>query len=202
MPRRTPALVAGECYHVFNRGVNRCKIFLEAEDYSSFLLRLHHFLIGRRSRRIGAKAPLGGTAILAYCLMPNHFHLVVIPSHDCLSWQMRDLSVSHTKYINLKYGRVGPVFQGQFKAVRVGADDQLAHLTAYLHVNPLRAGLESSLGSWPYTSYLEYVGLRGGTLPSPELVLNLVGGSRPYREMMAQYDARTDTSLARITLED
>lgn len=202
MPRRAPPLVTGECYHVYNRGVDRKPVFLEASDYASFLLRLHHFLRGSADHRIGTVRPKGGALVLAYCLMPNHYHLILIPGTDRLSHQMQMLSISYTKSFNRKYGRVGPLFQGQFRAVAVSTPEQLLSLTAYIHANPFGAGLEKSVGEWPYSSHPEYVGARDGTLPSRELVLSLAGGPDSYRSLMAAYDSRGAGYIRPLLLEE
>lgn len=112
--------------------------------------------------------------------MPNHYHLVLQPEDDDLSARMQRMLISFTKTINAKYGRVGALFQGQFQAVAVETDEQLIHLTAYAHCNPVQAGLVRRPDDWEYSSCREYLGARPGTLPRPDTVLELCGGRRAY----------------------
>jgi len=81
------------------------------------------------------------------------------------------LGVSYTKAMNKRYDRVGSLFQGPFRTKHVERDDYLMHLSRYIHLNPLMAGLVGSAEEWPFSSYRDYVGLRGGTLPKPDVVL-------------------------------
>ena len=105
MPRRSVPLVAGQYYHVYNRGHNRQAIFFERENYLFFLRRVRQHLLGgeQPSQDLGESARSSSgvyTTIAAYCLMPNHFHLLVQPLDDQLSRRMQRLSISYTKAIN------------------------------------------------------------------------------------------------------
>lgn len=85
---------------------------------------------------------------------------------------MMKLSVSYTKAINKRYGRVGSLFQGPFRAVHVDRNEYLLHLSRYIHLNPVTAGLVPQPEEWEFSSYREYIGLRNGTLPEPKIVLS------------------------------
>jgi putative transposase len=188
MPRRVTPLVAGEIYHLYNRGVDRHEIFFERENYLFFLRRLRHYLGGKTSE-VSQTSEVLETAILAYCLMPNHFHLLVQPHHDRLSRQMQRLLISYTKAINERYGRVGPLFQGQFQAVHVETSRHLIHLSRYIHLNPLTAGLVARPEDWEYSSYREYVGLRSGSLPRPYVILCEFPSRAAYCEFVEEPDS-------------
>jgi putative transposase len=175
VPRRATPLIAGETYHLYNRGVDRQTIFFERDNYLFFLRRLRQYLVGQTSEVLD-------TSILAYCLMPNHFHLLVQPHHDQLSRQMQRLLISCTKAINERYDCVGPLFQGQFQAVHVETSRHLTHLSRYIHLNPVTAGLIARPGDWEYSSYREYVGLRPGSLPRPDVVLSEFPSRATYGE--------------------
>ena len=140
--------------------------------------------------------------MLAYCLMPNHFHLIVQPDDEALSWRMQRLLISFTKTLNAKVGRVGAFFQGQFQAVRVETDEPLIQLSAYVHRSPADAGLVRRPQDWEYSSCREYLGSRPGTLPDPRLVLDLCGGVRAYRRLIAGETDLVSECLEHLALEE
>jgi putative transposase len=170
MARRETDLVAGGTYHLYNRGVNRGRIFFERENYRFFLRGLRRYL--------GVPQE---TAVVAYCLTPTHFHLVVRPQTETLSRQMQRFGISYSKAINRRFGRVGPLFQGNFGAKLVDRDEYLVHLSRYVHWNPVAAGLVADPADWEFSSYRDYVGLRHGTLPSADLVLSHFPSPAAYR---------------------
>lgn len=150
----------GEIHHIYNRGVNFGDVFFTRANY--------HFLL----RRLRAFCPPGKGEIIAYCLMPNHYHLLVRAQIEDFGRKvMQRLGVSYTKAINNQEGRVGPLFQGPFQNRLVTTDEDLVHLSRYIHLNPVTAGFVDCPDQWEYSSYLEYIGRRGGTLPRPEAVL-------------------------------
>ena len=104
----------------------------------------------------------------------------------------RRLSVSHTKAINKRYGRVGALFQGAFQAKRVDSDIYLARLSRYIHLNPVLAGYGSSPEEWEFSSYPEYVGLRDGSLPSPDIVLAQFPSREAYQGFVEDYAAEQE----------
>lgn len=202
MPHRDIPLVAGEYYHVYNRGNNRQDIFFEEENYIFFLRRLREHLVQ-------PAAPF--VTLVAYCLMPNHFHLILQPQDDDLSHHMQLFGISYTKAINKRYDRVGALFQGQFRAKRIDRNEYLLHLSRYIHLNPVRAGLVKRPEDWAFSSYREYLGLRQGKLPKPDIVLaqfqtsevyqtSEVCGS--YRKFVAAYLPTDSDRIAHLMLDD
>ena len=176
VPLRKIKFAAGNCYHLYNRGVNRQAIFYSAGNWDYFVARMRHFF---RPDLI---------EVLAYCLMPNHYHMLVHLKDDELSKRvMHPFSVSYSKALNREQGRVGPVFQGPFKAKLVDRDEYLTHLSRYIHVNPVLAGLVASADEWIYSSYLDYIGRRRGGLAEPSFVLGFFGSSEAYAEYVASY---------------
>jgi hypothetical protein len=97
--------------------------------------------------------------------MPNHYHLLMQCKTDEVSEAMQRLSMAYTKAMNRRYNRVGSLFQGQFQAIAIQSNEYLYHLTRYIHLNPVKAGIVVHPKDWEFSSYLEYAGLRGGTLP-------------------------------------
>jgi hypothetical protein len=97
---------------------------------------------------------------------------------------MQPFSVSYTKAVNNQIGRNGPLFQGPFKAQLVNKDSYLLHLTRYIHLNPVSAGLVSNPEKWVYSSYRDYVGIREGTLPVMNIILDQFPNSKAYADFV------------------
>ncbi|XWK86194.1 MAG: transposase [Phormidium sp.] len=172
MPRREVILQAGNYYHVYNRGNNRQAIFFERENYLYFLRQLRNYLI------------TNGTDIIAYCLMPNHYHLLVYLQTDNFSELMQAFSLSYTKSINKRYERVGSLFQGRFQAIHVDREEYLLYLTRYIHLNPVSANIVEKAEDWEFSSYQEYIDLRPGTLPKLERVRSQLSSADAYRSFV------------------
>jgi REP element-mobilizing transposase RayT len=101
--------------------------------------------------------------VITYVLMPNHYHLLIQARTDSLSHAMQLFGISYTKAINKRFQRTGVLLQGAFQAKLVDRDNYLLHLSRYIHLNPVRAGLVQHPEDWNYSSYRDYVGLRNGT---------------------------------------
>jgi REP element-mobilizing transposase RayT len=136
----------GAYYHVINRGNNQEKIFLNDRDKQKFLEYL-----GKANERFSV-------IIHTYCLMSNHFHLLVQTPEPNLSRAMQWINVSYATYFNRKCGRCGHLFQGRFKAILIDADGYLKHLSRYIHVNPVRAKIVSTPSKYQWSSYSAYIG--------------------------------------------
>ena len=191
---------SGEYYHIFNRGNGKMDIFREPDDYTFFLFRLKEYLYPEWKRRRAPSAPsVAGTeryerstfpsesfSLAAYCLMPNHFHLLIGQNTDTsISALMLPLGGSYVKFFNKKYERLGSLFQDQFKAVHVESNSQLLHLSAYIHLNPVTASLTKTIDAYPYSSYPEYIGARDGTLCKKDVILSQFKDSRDYAAFVA-----------------
>jgi putative transposase len=143
MPRTIRASAADICYHVLNRGNARGTVFHNANDYAAFI---------RLMEEAGSRVPM---RILAYCLMPNHFHLVLWPSGDGdLSRWMQWLLTSHVRRYRRHYSGSGHVWQGRFKAFPIQSDEHLLTVMRYVERNPVRAPsiAVSSACMWPWSS--------------------------------------------------
>ncbi|MCK4975785.1 MAG: transposase [Anaerolineales bacterium] len=143
----------GCCYHIFNRGINRENIFVEEDNYRYFL-------------ELFAKHILPIADLYAYCLLPNHFHLLVrikteidLTGFENLSGLPRpsqkfsNLFNAYAKAFNKRYNRTGSLFQRPFRRVVVTSNAQLFHLVTYIHRNPEKHGLVDDFQDWPYSSY-------------------------------------------------
>lgn len=171
MPSRHALKVfaAGACYHVYNRGLNKQEIFLDERDYAVFLHYLKHYLTPHAPPFGGEPPPAIKEAdlswqidLLAFCLMPNHFHLLIKQKERfSMVKLMRGLGDAYVKYFNKRNGRLGPLFQGRYKAVVVESEAQLLYLTRYIHRNPLEAFPDldqgGSLSNYSYSSYPTYL---------------------------------------------
>lgn len=165
MPSRTIPFVDGEYYHIFNRGVAKMQIFNNLRDFSRFIKTMIYYSIEGPKPRFSAFAPTTGTidkdkkivGIICYCLMPNHFHFLLRQRRkNGISEFASKLSNSYTKYFNIKNRRVGPLLQGDFKAVHVESNEQLIHLSRYIHLNPLVGYVTKNLDIYRWSSYHEY----------------------------------------------
>jgi putative transposase len=202
MPQRSIPLVAGEYYHIYNRGNNRQDIFFERENYLFFLRRVHKYLVGNTQTSEVSETSEVWTTIIAYCLMPNHFHLLVYPHDDELSRCMQRFSISYTKAMNKRYDRVGSLFQGQFQAVLVDRNEYLLHLSRYFHLNPVEAGLVKQPEDWEFSSYRDYIGLRQGTLPMPDIILSQFSTPKAYREFVESYKPSDRGIITHLLFDD
>lgn len=116
--------------------------------------------------------------------MPNHYHLLIQATTDAVSHAMQRFGISYTKAINKRFDRVGAVFQGAFRTKEVENDEYLLHLSRYIHLNPVRAGLVAAADEWAFSSYRDFLGLRNGTLPQPHLVLQQFASAAQTSEVL------------------
>jgi len=142
----------GAFYHVTSRGNERRNIFRTAGDRERFL-----DYLGSATTRYGA-------IIHAYCLMSNHYHLLVETPRANLSQIMRHINGAYTTYFNVKRTRAGHLLQGRYKAILVEADEYAEELSRYMHLNPVRAGIVARPELYRWSSYLSYI----GKTPQPE----------------------------------
>jgi len=143
MPRRPRVSTGGYAYHVLNRAVARDRIFLKDGDYVAF------------ERVLGEVYQTLPTRLLGYCLMPNHWHLVLWPREDGeLSRFMRLLTVTHTQRWHAHYhsAGTGPLYQGRFKSFPIQRDEHLLTVLRYVERNPVRAGLAERAQDWAWSS--------------------------------------------------
>ncbi len=147
MPRGARFIFENAFYHVFNRGVNKNKIFLSEEDYAFFLKKL---------KSLKSKYD---HSLYAYCLMPNHFHISIQTRKSPISKIMASLTTSYSMYLNKRYNHIGPVFQNRYKSVLVENDSYFLHLSKYIYLNPVKAGIVSDPLRYLHSSIREAVGL-------------------------------------------
>jgi putative transposase len=160
-------------YHIYNRGINRASLFFNTSNWGFFLTRLRDYFDPTLAEMV------------AYCLMPNHYHFLVhIKSENFGLEVMQPFLVSYTKAINKQENRVGPLFQGPFQAKRIDTENTLVQVSQYIHLNPVLAGLTPHPAQWKFSSYLDYVGLRQGTFPQSRHVLAYFQSPSAYADFV------------------
>lgn len=194
MPYRKIGFDNANVYHVFNRGVEKRKIFSTDYDRNRFLETFFYYQFAnpkpkystyKRFRTQDFDKNPKIVEIICYCLMPNHFHLMIRQLEDGgIQEFVRKLSNSYTRYFNTKNKRVGPLFQGVFKAVQIETDEQLMHVSRYIHLNPYVSNLVKNLEDFRYSSYPDYVGLRDNQLCNKELVLGFFKNIGEYKSFV------------------
>ena len=172
MARRPRVHSAGLLYHVIVRGNQRRKTFRDDRDYQAYLDRL-----ARYQAKFGVK-------VYAYCLMPNHVHLLVEVSTEPLSKFMQGLQQGYTQYFNLRHNKVGHLFQGRYHAIVCDKDEYLLALVRYIHLNPVRAKMVRKPEEYGYSGHGEYCGRKGARIIESSIVLKMLGGSKGYRRFV------------------
>ena len=176
-------------YHIYNRGVNKEKIFRDEQDFEVFLGILKRYFDPKSRRENRATYPdySDQLDILAYCLMPNHFHLFIYQKEPSgMTNLLKSTCVSYGMYFNKKYKRVGPIFQQRYKAVLIDNDAQLLHISRYIHLNP------DDYYHWPWSSLPYYLGSKHSQWLRPDRVLALHEQMGSYRDFLDDYKRRRD----------
>ena len=191
MPRRATPFIPDIYYHFYNRGNNRQAVFFEADNYLYFLGGVKKYLL-----------PVA--YIVAYCLMPTHYHILVrIKSQTSevfktsevlgrevsrqVSLAMQKFLISYTKAINKRFSRVGALFQGQFQAKPIQTYSHLLNLCVYIHANAVKDGLVALPEDWIYSNYLEWLSQRDGPLVDRKFIQEHFGAPAEYQELVMHY---------------
>ena len=196
MPTRKIFFANGETYHIFNRGVEKRTIFLNKSDYKRFVKTIFYYV---RERNLKYSLSTSDTdpdwnnrggrlvEILSYCLMPNHFHLLITQKQDKgVSKFLRIMQNSYTRYFNTKYKRVGPLLQGAFKAVHIKSEEQFLHITRYIHLNPFVADLCRKPEDYPWSSYPAYLSKKEGVI-NTEPILSFFKSATAYKTFIEDH---------------
>lgn len=185
----------GTIVHIYNRGNNREKIFHDEQDYKAFVFRiglalgfeekeLFHQLCHRPYSRIRiTDTQKGDFKLYAFCLIPNHFHLLIEQCGDVpISKIISKICTSYAKYINKKYKRVGHVFQDCFKAVTIESSSQLMWTSAYIHMNAVKDGVVKHPSEYIWSSYNDYVSDRNLPIIYTDFLISLFGGKNNFKK--------------------
>jgi putative transposase len=167
-------LIEGKVYHAFTRSIAGFEVFRNESDYLRMGSMLRYYKVENPPVKFSIFSDIKNkeffyqryfnsqdtlVEIVAYCFMPTHIHLVLQQmKKNGISIFMSKVLNSYTRYFNLKNKRKGPLWESRFKNVEVGTDEQLLHLTRYIHLNPVTANLVEDPGNWSFSSYKEYLG--------------------------------------------
>jgi len=215
-----------EIYHALNRGVDKRKIFFDKQDYFRFIHDLFEFndqnLVNTASYHFQQRVKngviesrhIGGqekrrrprkllVSIYAFCLMPNHYHLLLSPKiENGISKFMQKLNMGYSRYFNERYKRKGTLFEGRYKSILVSDEPHFYHLPYYIHLNPLDLkfpewqegelknykGAIKFLESYRWSSYLDYIGEKNfPSVTNREFLLGVFGGEKEYKRSIEQW---------------
>lgn len=194
MPKRNILKQYGEheLYHVYNRGVAKMDIFREREDYEFMLGLFDKYLSSENMRDSERRVlPAYGEAVelVAFCLMPNHYHLLLyLKQRDGIMAFMRSAMTSYSMYFNKKYGRVGGLFESRFLASRISSEEYWQHISRYIHLNPIDLGVDYL--NYPYSSIGCYVSNKQLHWLHPERVYE--GSAEAYTQFLSEYESVHD----------
>lgn len=201
-------------YHVFNRGVEKRKIFLDSKDFKIFIYYLFVYL--KPLDDVLKKYPLlpirlhpknlsSEVELISYSLMPNHFHFLLRQfSKNGISRLMKQVTNAYTEYFNKRYERTGGLMQGTFKAVRVGTDEQLIHLSRYIHLNPIVGGVVNNIDYYNWSSYKDFIMGNPKGLCNISIILDLFKSSDEYKNFVKDqinYALGTE-KIGNVTIDD
>lgn len=227
---KNPKFIEGQIYHIYNRSVEGIKIFLDDTDYFRFVHNLFEFNdtepalnfyyklpnhqsyeVSLRNIKTDRKPRKILLEIIAFCLMPNHFHLLIKQKRENgITDFMRKLGTGYTNYFNKKYQRRGVLFQGAFKAVLVNQESHFIHLPFYIHLNPLDLiapewrereikdikMVMDFLGKYRWSSYLDYIGKNNfPSITQRNMLLEYYQGPENYKKSTREW-------LKKISIEE
>lgn len=176
MAYRKVPLTSYNIYHIYTRSISEYKIFSSDGEYERMLETISFYVAEKppckfssfieltkktkQTKRLAFDQSKKIVDILAYCLMPTHMHLILHQlKNGGISWFINLILKSYSKHFNLKHNRKGPLWEGRFKNVLVKTDEQLLHLSRYIHLNPTTAFLVNKPENWRFSSYREWLGL-------------------------------------------
>lgn len=194
----------GEIYHIFNRGIERKSIFTDKREFErakklvkfykhkDIPTRFSQLLLQPEDIREKILNDLYKSErlvdILSFCLMPNHFHFLLKQnSEKGIPTFIANFTNAYVKYFNIRHQRVGPLLEGVFKAVLIENDEQLLHVSRYIHLNPVVSSVveEDELGNYNWSSYPEYLSLSNERIVQKDLVLDMFKSIKDYQEFVA-----------------
>lgn len=229
MPR--PVFANNNFYHIYNRGVDKRKVFMDDKDYYRLIHDLFEFndqdiitnttYYAKKNYRnpipINRKPRKLLVNILCYCLMPNHFHLFLQQLVDGgISKFLQKLGIGYTNYFNLKYERNGVLFQGKFKAIPIETDVQFTHISRYIHLNPIEliepnwkeGGIQNwkkakkFLESYRWSSYADYIGKKNfPSLINKQFLSNYFDDEKEYQKFVKDWALKDSEIIKDLTID-
>ena len=195
---------AGNIFHIYNRGNNKEKIFFDDQDFRAFLFRLG-LCLGFTEENLNKEKltsmPYSRIRITemsndnfrlhAFCLMPNHFHLLIEQIKDIpISKLISKLCTSYSKYVNKKRKKVGHVFQDCFKAVLIEDNPQLMWTSTYIHMNPVKDRIVKGPSEYLWSSYNDYTGNRNLSLVNQEMLIKVFDGRENIKKETLKFSVK------------
>ncbi|KKU18953.1 MAG: hypothetical protein UX30_C0022G0006 [Candidatus Saccharibacteria bacterium GW2011_GWA2_46_10] len=217
--------VEGGFYHVYNRGVEKRVIFQDLQDYKVFLSYLKCYLEPPKraiTREITIKNQnfrrperalnnfFEKLDLLAFCLMPNHFHFIVKQiQQKSMEYFMRSLLTRYTNYFNRRYQRVGHLFQGTYKASLIDREEYLLHLSRYIHLNPVKETplrMREKILLDSFSSYKDFIGKQRTAWLKPEIILFYFDTNKPedtesYKAFVEDYLQEEENIIPHLLLD-
>ena len=166
-------------YHLYNRGAHRASIFYDDADYLDFLRRLKKY------------TAMHQVAVIAYCLMPNHYHLLVRQDGAQKAGLVVQLICNgYSQAFNARHEHDGALFSGRFQRLLVDREEYLRHLCRYIHTNPVKDGFALQPDLWTFSNYRDWMGLRAGTLLDHAFIAEHFGSPAAYAQFVADWPWR------------
>lgn len=223
MGSRKTIIANNEIYHIYNRGVEKRPIFLTKRDYQRFFDTVNYYRFANTPIKFSYFKLLSGgerqslfkrlekeanylIEIEAFCFMPNHIHFLLKQlKQGGISKFMAKITTAFSHYFNAKNKRAGHLFQGNFGAVRIETEEQLLHVSRYIHLNPVTSYLIEfeDLENYQYSSYPEYIGTRKGFCNTQDVMGHFKGPESYKKFVEDQVDyARELENIKHLALED
>lgn len=169
--KRKESIIAGTIYHVCNKSIANYGIFQLDQNKLRFLSILEYYNnLDNTSKysdflktnplqysNLLIKPPHRNVSFIAYCIMVDHYHLLLKTANDRLSNYLGQVENSYSHYFNIKYNRKGPLWQSRFRLVQIRTNEQLLHTCRYVHINPTTSKLVTKPENWKYSSYNDYI---------------------------------------------
>jgi REP-associated tyrosine transposase len=177
MPYRKNTFFPGGYFHIYNRGVNRNQIFFGEEDYRYCLSLLKKY------------AETYYMTIIAYCLMPNHYHFILRQNSDkSISQFIGVVFNAYVQSLNKKYSRVGTLFEGRFKNTHIDNENYILQLCRYLHLNTLKGRIVDAPEEWPYSDYNDWIAKRSLIQFDSNIMSSYFKDPNDYRKYVMEYN--------------
>ncbi len=174
------AFVQGYYYHIYNRGCNKENIFFNKDNY--------YYLL----KKMKSTFKDYGANLIAYCLMPNHYHFLVrqMTEKELSKW-LRKIFGGYSQAVNKEQNRSGTLFEGRPKHIAIEKEEYLDHLMWYVHTNPVSAKLVNNPDQWFFSNYLECIGKRNGIMFDKNFIRERYGSFSGYETFVSKYECNT-----------
>lgn len=203
----------GGIYHIYNRGVGKMDIFKDEEDLKVFLHRLQENLFPQKQKKevsefykkvyLRKLLPPDSFDLICYCLMPNHFHLLIQQKTELpVSKLLLKICTGYSIYFNKKNNRVGSLFQDAFKAVPIENNEQLLWVSLYIHENPKKSALVKSLEDYKWSSFLDYKEGKEQKLCNKKIILEQFHSEESYLKYFLDPEQNREAQNQMVGFQD